>query len=78
MLFGGDNLSANVKCKPQANVKRTPVICMSNVVPRFANHEAFADRVITYYWNAAPFLKEVIKKPRPDSVMNLLYEIYNS
>jgi hypothetical protein len=62
MLFGGDNLSANVKCKPQANVKRTPVICMSNVVPRFANHEAFADRVITYYWNAAPFLKEVIKK----------------
>lgn len=78
MLFAGDNLSANVKCKPQANVKRTPVICMANIVPRFANHEAFVDRVITYYWNSAPFLKEITKKPRPDSVMNLLYSIYNS
>lgn len=78
MLFAGDNFSANVKCKPQANVKRTPVICMSNIMPRFANDEAFVDRVITYYWNSAPFLKEVLKKPRPDSVMNLLYSIYNS
>lgn len=77
MLFAGDNLSANVKCKPQANVKRTPVICMSNNVPRFANHEAFEDRIITYYWKSAPFLKECLKKPRPDSVMNLLYSIYN-
>lgn len=78
MLFGGDNLSANVKCKPQANVKRTPVICMSNVRPRFADDEAFSDRVITYYWNSAPFLKDCVKKPRPDSVMNLLYNIYNN
>lgn len=77
MLFGGDNLSANVKCKPQANVKRTPVICMSNTFPRFANNEAFADRVITYFWNAAPFLKEINKKPRPDAVMDYFYSIYN-
>uniref|UniRef100_A0AAU7DZY8 NS1 protein n=1 Tax=Coleura bat parvovirus TaxID=3141917 RepID=A0AAU7DZY8_9VIRU len=75
MLFGGDNLSANVKCKPQANVKRTPVICMSNVMPRFADHDAFVDRVIKYYWNSAPFLKDVSKKPRPDAVMDLLYSI---
>lgn len=75
MLFGGDNLSANVKCKPQANVKRTPVICTSNVMPRFGNDDAFRDRIVKYYWNAAPFLKEINKKPRPDAVMNLLYSI---
>uniref|UniRef100_A0AAU7E0L7 NS1 protein n=1 Tax=Coleura bat parvovirus TaxID=3141917 RepID=A0AAU7E0L7_9VIRU len=77
MLFAGDNLSANVKCKPQANVKRTPIICMSNTEPRFANHEAFKDRVIIYHWKAAPFLKEIKKKPRPDSVMNYIYSINN-
>lgn len=77
MLFGGDNLSANVKCKPQANVKRTPVICMSNVVPRFVNEEAFNDRCKVYYWSSASFLKDCVKKPRPDAVMDLLYSIYN-
>ena len=76
-LFGGDNLSANVKCKRQAKIKRTPVICMSNHTPRFANESAFIDRVIKYQWSAAGFLKNCNKKPRPDSVMNLLYEIYN-
>nr|WEY02535.1 MAG: non-structural protein [Canine parvovirus] len=78
MLFGGDNLSANVKCKPQANVKRTPIICMSNNTPTFAYDSAFQDRLICYTWNSAPFLKEVKKKPRPDAVMNLLYAIYYS
>lgn len=78
MLFGGDNLSANVKCKPQANVKRTPVICLSNITPRFINDEAFADRVVAYFWQSAPFLKDYNKKPRPDSVMNLLYSIYDN
>lgn len=77
LLFGGDNLSANVKCKPQANVKRTPVICLSNVVPRFIGNDAFKDRVIYYHWKTAGFLKECNKKPRPDAVMNLLYSIYN-
>lgn len=77
LLFGGDNLSANVKCKPQANVKRTPVICLSNNLPRFLGDSAFKDRVIYYHWKQAEFLKECNKKPRPDAVMNLLYRIYN-
>nr|WQF02865.1 MAG: nonstructural protein NS1 [Bee densovirus 6] len=75
MLFAGDNLSANVKCKPQANVKRTPIIVLSNHRPHFANHSAFADRVMQYNWNSAPFLKEYDKKPRPDAIMNLLYAL---
>lgn len=77
LLFGGDNLSANVKCKPQANVKRTPIICLSNNTPRFIGDTAFDDRVIYYYWKTAGFLKDCNKKPRPDAVMNLLYSIYN-
>lgn len=78
MLFAGDNLSANVKCKPQANVKRTPVIVLANNRPHFANHHAFEDRVMQYNWNSAPFLKEYDKKPRPDAIMNLLYAIKSS
>lgn len=75
MLFGGDNMSANIKCKPQANVKRTPIIVTSNYRPHFANHYAFADRITVWNWVAAPFLKEIKKKPRPDAVMDLLYSI---
>lgn len=78
MLFAGDNLSANVKCKPQANVKRTPIIVLSNHRPHFANHHAFSDRVMQYNWSSAPFLKEYDKKPRPDAIMNLLYAIQES
>lgn len=75
MLFAGDNLSANVKCKPQANVKRTPIIVLSNHRPHFANHHAFKDRCMVWNWKAAPFLKDCNKKPRPDAIMNLLYSI---
>lgn len=75
MLFAGDNMSANVKCKPQANVKRTPIIVTSNYRPHFTNHHAFADRITVWNWVSAPFLKECKKKPRPDAVMDLLYTI---
>lgn len=75
MLFAGDNLSANVKCKPQANVKRTPVIVLTNNRPHFLNQHAFNDRLVHYTWKPAPFLKECNKKPRPDAIMNLLYSL---
>lgn len=75
MLFAGDNLSANVKCKPQANVKRTPVIVTSNTRPSFINNAAFADRISVWNWQSAPFLKTCQKKPRPDSVIDLLNTI---
>ena len=75
MLFAGDNLSANVKCKPQANVKRTPIIVTSNYRPNFIGHYAFIDRVCVWNWGSAPFLKEYVKKPRPDAIMDLLYTI---
>lgn len=78
MLLGGDNFSANVKCKPQANVKRTPIVVLSNNVPRFVNNPAFEDRIYTYYWQAAPFLKDVTRKPRPDTVMKLIYDLKNA
>lgn len=74
MLLGGDNFSANVKCKPQANVKRTPIIVLSNNIPRFVNNPAFEDRIYVYYWQPAPFLKAINRKPRPDSVMKLVYD----
>lgn len=77
LLFGGDNLSANVKCKPQANVKRTPVIVLSNHVPRFCINDAFQDRIKVYRFKQAPYLKEYCKKPRPDAIMDLLYSFEN-
>lgn len=77
MLFAGDNLSANVKCKPQANVKRTPIIVLSNHLPHFAQQSVFGDRVKVYYWKSALFLKGYDKKPRPDAVVDLLYDLLN-
>lgn len=76
MLFGGDNLSANVKCKPQSNVKRTPVIVTSNNYPHFVKQSAFADRVILYNWKPAGQLKDIHKKPLPTAVMDVLYSHY--
>lgn len=73
MLFAGDNLSANVKCKPQANVKRTPVIVLSNTEPNFVRNGAFVDRIVRYSWQSAGFLKSCNKKPRPDAVMDAIY-----
>ncbi|GBM79722.1 Non-capsid protein NS-1 [Araneus ventricosus] len=73
MLMAGDNLSANVKCKPQANVKRTPVIVLSNSEPSFCRNGAFNDRIFRYYWNSAPFLREYNKKPRPDAVVDVIF-----
>lgn len=73
MLFAGDNMSANVKCKPQANVKRTPVIVLSNSDPNFARHPAFTDRVWRWNWTQAPHLRECNKKPRPDATVDAIY-----
>ncbi|KAL3272069.1 hypothetical protein HHI36_022531 [Cryptolaemus montrouzieri] len=77
MLFAGDNLSANVKNKPQANVKRTPVIILSNNEPAFVRHHAFRDRIVTYYWKSAPYLKEYDKKPLPLACINCLKKNLN-
>lgn len=78
MLFAGDCLSANVKCKPQANVKRTPVIVLTNVRPHFLNHYAFTDRTVCYQWNSCSMLKDILKKPRPDACIKVLMDIISS
>lgn len=77
-LFGGDTFSINVKCKPQAIVKRTPVIVLCNHYPQFYQNPAFRDRCIFYNWQSASFLKECVKKPRPDVVMNFILENKNT
>lgn len=77
MLFAGDNLSANVKCKPQSNVKRTPIIVTTNSEPYFTRQHAFEDRVKTYRWVSAPFLRNYDKKPLPTSVMDYIYSQIN-
>lgn len=73
MFFAGDNISVNVKCKPQAHVKRTPVIVLSNHKPNFLGSPAFKDRCISYRWQSAPFLKDHRKKMRPDAVVDFVY-----
>lgn len=78
MLLGGDNMSANVKMKPQANIKRTPIIVTGNIEPRFCRDDAFTDRIYHYNWQPAPFLKDVKKKPRPDATMYIIYELCNT
>lgn len=65
MILGGDAYTVNVKCKPDAAVYRTPVIILSNTKLGFENSLAFRDRVKHYTWKAAPYLKDLNKKPYP-------------
>nr|WPR17612.1 MAG: non-structural protein NS1 [Pseudoscorpian denso-like virus] len=64
MILGGDNMNIKVKYQNDATLTRTPVIILTNknVIPK---EIAFKDRVKTFHWKRAPFLKHVDAYPHP-------------
>lgn len=76
MMFAGDNCPVRVKYSMDANVTRTPVIVLTNTHVSFMSDTAFRDRIITFNWQPAPFLKEIEYKPYPMAFFDLLFK-YN-
>lgn len=64
MLFGGDDVAAAKKYEGDVNITRTPLIVTTNE-PFYPRNEALNHRRFMYDWKAAPFLKQVLKKPHP-------------
>lgn len=80
MLTAGDALTVRVKQKKDCHVYKTPLIVLTNNQMGFMYEQAFRDRVITYKWKAAPFLKDYKLKPHPLVAYELLlyWEIINN
>jgi hypothetical protein len=64
MLFGGDDLAAAKKYQGDVNITRTPVFVTTNA-EFYPRNEALNHRRLKYKWKAAPFLKDITKKPNP-------------
>nr|QOD39588.1 NS1 [uncultured densovirus] len=65
-LLGGDQTNVSVKFKAEQVVNRTPFIITSNHNSLTILHDtAFEDRMVTYYWSSASFLKKYDKKLHP-------------
>lgn len=65
MILGGGDCKVRVKQKHDTPLCRTPVIILTNNRLNIMHDVAFRDRLIQFYWNAAPFLKECDKLPHP-------------
>lgn len=70
MILGGDQITVNVKYQPDASLRRTPVIILTN--NSCLNDVAFKSRVQKYTWERASFLQYVKKKPIPIAFFYLL------
>lgn len=72
MLTGGDTMHVNVKYQNHVPVYKTPLLVLSN------NHvfhdAAFRDRIQSYEWQPAPYLKNYKKKPHPLAWPYLLHK----
>lgn len=71
-ICGGDNYTIQIKCKGDASVWATPVIVTTNNNLSIMYDLAFKDRVKTYKWNTASYLKNYKLKPHPLSFFELL------
>jgi len=65
MITGGDAYTVNVKNKPDAAVYKTPIIILTNNNINLMFSEAFSDRISSYTWKPALYLKDLNKKPYP-------------
>lgn len=72
MMMAGDPFTVRVKHAMDTHVKRTPVFILTNNYVPFLCDSAFADRIVQFRWNAAPFLKEYEMKPYPMCFFDLL------
>lgn len=75
-LLGGDTTRIHVKYHNDVSIQGVPIIILTNNHLNIINHPAFRDRLRTYNWNPAPFLKECNKKLNPLFFYELLME-YN-
>lgn len=75
MLLGGDPCAARMKYENDYLIPRTPVIMTGNkkVLP---DGDAFGQRVLTWCWISAPWLKECKMKPNPMAI-KALYNKYS-
>nr|QOD39577.1 NS1 [uncultured densovirus] len=64
-MLGGDQTKVDVKYGHPQSVQRTPVIVLTNNLLTFMSDIAFVDRLKTFEWKPAPYLKDMLKKPHP-------------
>lgn len=79
-LLGGDTTRVHVKYKSDVSVQGVPIIILSNNHLNIIDHPAFRDRLRTYQWTSAPFLKEYSRKLNPLFFYELLlhFKIINT
>ncbi|KAF0715754.1 SF3 helicase domain-containing protein, partial [Aphis craccivora] len=71
-LLGGDTTRVHVKYKGDQPLQGPPIILLTNNYLSICNDSLFADRLVTYKWQAAPFLKQYNKKINPLFFFKLL------
>lgn len=64
-LLGGDTTRIHVKYKGDQPLQGPPIFLLTNNSLNICSDPAFADRLVTYEWRAAPFLKVYDKKLNP-------------
>lgn len=64
-LLGGDTTRIHVKYKGDQALQDPPIIILTNNQLNICNDPVFADRLITFNWRSAPFLKRCDKKINP-------------
>jgi len=75
-ICGGFTVEVNVKNKGYGEIERTPLFVTTNDMLSIMYMQEFSDRVKTYTWKPAIFLKECEHKPNPMSLFPLLIK-YN-
>lgn len=71
-LLGGDTTRVHVKYKGDQPLQGPPIFLLTNNTLSICNDPAFADRLVTYEWKSAPFLKQYNKKLNPLFFFELL------
>lgn len=71
-ILGGDTTRIKVKYQGDQALQGPPTILLTNHRLNICSDPAFADRLCTYRWRAAPFLKDYKKKIHPLFVPLLL------
>ena len=72
MMTAGDSYTVTVKNKPDMAVYKTPMIVLTNNHVSIMTDPAFKDRVKTFRWVSAPYLKDCKRKPYPVAFYHLL------
>lgn len=75
-ILGGDTTRIKVKYKGDQPLQGPPTILLSNNDLSICHDPGFKDRLVTYKWRAAPFLKHYSKKINP-LMLPPLFKHYN-